>query len=148
MRHLHLNFNKTASTLPHLSLRSEQNERTLKSSAVHMLLERMLKQERGIRFAALYEGERLLEGGMREGVHSFDPEAVSKEIDLEIAILGNVAKRWESWFGRLRYVALRFERLNIIFAPITPKTRFLVISTEPSVDPGRIIDMIKQAVEG
>jgi len=144
----HLNFNKTVRTLPSLSLKSEQDERTLKSSAVHMLLERMLKQEQGIRFAALYEGERLIEGGMREGVHSYDPEAVSKEIDIEIAILGNVAKRWESWFGRLRYVALRFEKLNMIFVPITPKTRFLVISTEPSVDPGRIIDMIKQTVEG
>jgi hypothetical protein len=96
----------------------------------------------GVRFAALYEGERLIEGGMKEGVHSYDPESVSKEIDLEIAILGNVAKRWENWFGKMRCVVLRFEGVNIIFVPFGAKQRYLVVSTESSSDPGIVLNRI------
>lgn len=87
----------------------------------------------------------MIEGGMREGVHSYDPEAVSKEIDIEIAIIGNVAKRWEAWFGNLEYVALKFDKLNMIFVPLKTRKMFLVVSTEPSVGPERVTTMIKQA---
>jgi hypothetical protein len=109
------------------------------------LVESIFKQDQRIRFVAVYEGQYTLAGEMRPGVPSYDPESVSKEIDLQLAKMGGIAKAWEQWFGRLDAIALRYSKINLVFKPLSDG-KFLVVSTEPDYDPLSLLPELPKLV--
>jgi len=87
----------------------------------------------GIRMVAVYQGQHMLAGGMRKGVESYDPDD-SYDVDMQLSKMGEIARAWQSWFGELESLTLKYEKLNLLFHPID-ESRFLVMSTEPHVNP-------------
>lgn len=87
----------------------------------------------GIRMVAIYQGQYMLAGGMRKGVASYDPND-AYDIGMQLSKMGEIAQGWQRWFGQLEALTIRYEKLNLTFHQID-EGRFLVMSTEPSVDP-------------
>jgi len=95
------------------------------------LYDRIMKFDRGIRFAALVDGNgRILEGGMREGVEPMEP--LEKTPDL-IARLVSVQKTEDlaEFFGKPDYSVLVHEKIVAMifrsgrrFALITANRKF------------------------
>jgi hypothetical protein len=105
------------------------------------LVDSIFKQDPRIRFVAVYEGQYTIAGEMRPGVPSYDPEGVAREIDMQLAKMGSIAKSWEQWFGRLDAIALRYSKVNLIFKPLGDG-KFLVVSTEPDYDPLSLLPVL------
>jgi hypothetical protein len=102
--------------------------------------------DKGIRFVAVYQGQYMLAGGMRKGTRSFDPEEEAHDIDLKLARIGEIARSWERWFGGLKTLVLRYERLNLLFLPLS-EGRFLVVSTTPATNPVSVADALRRQLD-
>ncbi len=93
----------------------------------------IFKHDKRIRFVSIYQDQNLLAGGMRPGVESFDPEGDAREIDLQLAKVGEITRAWQPWFGRLVRFTVKYEKITLGFHPLG-SGRFLVISGEPEAN--------------
>lgn len=96
------------------------------------VIEGIFAMDPGIRMVAVYQGQYMLAGGMRKGVESYDPDD-AYAIDMQLSKMGEIAQGWQSWFGRLEGLTLKYGKLNLTFHPVA-EGRFLVMSSEPHVD--------------
>ena len=120
----------------------------LRGNAVRRALAKLIDEvfglDAGIRSVAVYQDQYMLAGGMRQGRSSFDPEEEALDIDLQLARIGEIATEWQKWFGTLDGLALRYDRLNLAFTPLA-ESRFIVISTDPDVNPFAVLEKMKAA---
>ncbi len=100
---------------------------------LNRLIQGIFKHDKRIRFVSIYQDQNLLAGGMRPGVRSYDPEADAREIDLQLAKVGEITRAWQPWFGRLVRFTVNYEKITLAFHPLG-SGRFLVISGEPEVN--------------
>ena len=90
---------------------------------------------------AVYQGQHMLAGGMRKGVVSYDPDE-AYDIDMQLSMMGDIARRWQEWFGTLEGLTLKYKKLTLTFQPLDDG-RFLVLSSEPKVDPIATMNKIR-----
>lgn len=115
------------------SLPSQVSKRESERKLLGEIIEWIFKRDRRVRFVAIYQDQYLLAGGMREGVTSLDPEEEAREIDLKLAKIAETIGDWQKWFGKLETFLLRYEKVSLIFQPLS-NNRFLIISCEPDLD--------------
>lgn len=96
-----------------------------------------------IRSVAIYEDQDQLAGGMRQGTKSHDPDAEARDIDLQLAKVGDTARSWQRWFGNLIAFTVKYEKVTLAFHPLGAG-RFLVISSEPDFDPVSLESIVTQ----
>jgi hypothetical protein len=109
-------------------------------------LEDIFELDRGTRFVAFYQDQYMLAGGMRKGTQSLDPDDEAHDIDLKLAKTGEIARSWQRWFGDLEAMVLKYERLNLLFVPLS-EGRFLVLSTTPATDPVSLADALRRRID-
>ncbi len=112
---------------------------------LNSVIEGIFNHDQRIRFVAIYQDQYQLAGGMRPGARSHDPEEEAREIDLQLAKVGEIARSWQRWFGNLVAFTIRYEKITLAFHPIRAG-RFLVISSEPDFDPASLGGLITQQV--
>jgi hypothetical protein len=100
-------------------------------------------QDERIRSVAIYQDQYQLAGGMRPGARSHDPEEEAREIDLQLAKVGEIARSWQRWFGTLVAFTIKYERVTLAFHPLGAG-RFLVISSEPDFDTASLSGFMSQ----
>lgn len=113
------------------------------SEMVSSFISKIFSIDERVRFVAIYEGQYMLAGTMREGRESLDPEDAAREIDIQLSRMFEIGSKWQNWFGKFHYLVLKFSKVNLGIAPIKGK-RALVISTEPSLGPELIFKEIKE----
>ena len=112
---------------------SQTVDRESLRKSVERVIEGIFAIDPGIRMVAVYQGQYMLAGGMRKGVKAYDPDD-AYDIDMQLSKMGEIAQEWQSWFGSLDGLTIRYERLNLTFHPVSER-RFLIMSTEPGIDP-------------
>jgi len=110
---------------------SQAVDRSTLRKSLERIIDGIFAIDSGIRMVAVYQGQHMLAGGMRKGVESYDPDD-SYDVDMQLSKMGEIARAWQSWFGELESLTLKYEKLNLLFHPID-ESRFLVMSTEPHV---------------
>lgn len=106
------------------------------------LIDKIFGADSGIRFVAIYQDQYMLAGGMRPGQSSFEPEETAHDIDLQLSKIGEITRSWQKWFGSLDAIALKYEKLNLMFQPLK-EGRFLVVSTESMVSPFEVLAKLR-----
>jgi len=106
------------------------------------LIDRIFDADPGIRFVALYQDQYMLAGGMKEGRSSIDPEEEARDVDLQLAKIGEVIHSWQRWFGTLGAFAIKFDKLNLVFIPLK-EGRFIVLSTEAHLNPFTVLEKLR-----
>ncbi len=128
-----------------LTARPTVASQTIDKSALRKSLEKVIEgifeMDPGIRMVAVYQGQYILAGGMRKGVESYDPDD-AYDIDMQLSKMGEIAQGWETWFDRLEGLTLKYGKLNLTFHPVA-KGRFLIMSTEPEVNPFAVMKKIR-----
>ncbi len=114
-------------------LASQTVDRNAVRKAVEEFIERVFAVDPGIRMVAVYQGQYMLAGGMRKGVKPYDPDD-AYDIDMQLSKMGEIAQEWQTWFGSLEGLTVKYEKLNLTFHPVS-EGRFLIMSTEPGVNP-------------
>ncbi len=71
---------------------------------------------------------------MRPALESYDPDDDAHDVDLQLAKIGEIARTWQRWFGKLSTFVLKYQKINLAFEPLL-EGRFLVLSTETDFDP-------------
>lgn len=112
---------------------SQAIDRSTVRKSLERIIDGIFAIDPGIRMVAVYQGQHVLAGGMRKGVESYDPDD-SYDVDMQLSKMGEIARAWQSWFGELESLTLKYENLNLTFYPID-ESRFLVMSTELGVNP-------------
>jgi hypothetical protein len=112
---------------PQASTRKTEGERLSK------VIEGIFTHDKRIRFVAIYQDQYQVAGGMRPGARSHDPEEEAREIDLQLAKVGEIARSWQRWFGNLVAFTIKYEKITLGFRPLAAG-RFLVVSSEPGFD--------------
>lgn len=107
------------------------------------LVDRVFEVDTRIRFVGVYQHHNMLAGGMRKGRKSVDPEEEAVEIDTKLAKMGETAAAWQNWFGNLQGYSIRYENVSLAFVPLG-KDRFLLISTEPDLDPFEVVEKLRR----
>ncbi len=115
----------------------------LQRKSLIKLIDEIFAADVRIRFVALYQDQYILAGGMRKGSSSIEPEEEAQDIDLQLAKIGEITRSWQKWFGSLDAIALRYERLNLLFKPLK-EGRFLVLSTEPGLNPLDALEKLRK----
>ncbi len=110
---------------------------------LNKVIEGIFNYDERIRFVAIYQDQYQLAGGMRPGARSHDPEEEAREVDLQLAKVGEIARSWQRWFGNLVAFTIRYEKITLAFHPIRAG-RFLVISSEPDFDPASLEGVMTQ----
>jgi len=113
-------------------------DRKLQRKSLKKIIDEFFGIDPRIRFIAIYHGQYIIAGGMRPNLESHDPDDEARDIDLQLEKIGEILRRWQRWFGKLHAFTLRYERVNLIFQPLEGE-RFLVMSTEPELDPSSVI---------
>lgn len=111
------------------------------------LIDKIFAVDPRIRFVAIYQDQYVLAGGMRNGLTSFDPEVEAQDIDLQLAKIGEITRSWQRWFGTLDALALRYEKLNLVFQPLK-EGRFLVLSAEVELNPFEMLGKLRNQEYG
>jgi hypothetical protein len=111
------------------------------------LIDKIFAVDPRIRFVAIYQDQYVLAGGMRKGLTSLDPELESQDIDLQLAKIGEITRSWQRWFGTLDALALRYEKLNLVFQPLR-EGRFLVLSAEVELNPFELLGKLRNQEYG
>ena len=88
----------------------------------------------------------MLDGGVRKGTVSVDPEDESVDIDLKLAKTGETTRSWQKWFGALNVLLIRYERLRLLYFPLD-EGRFLVLSTSPEADLAEVVDPLEEGLD-
>ncbi len=107
-------------------------KRGTERKSVRRFIDAIFEVDGGIRFAAVYQGQYLLAGGMRKGVDPYDPDD-SYDVDMQLARIGEITRAWQKWFGHLDSISLRYEKVSLLFH-LLGEGRYLVMSAEPEVD--------------
>ena len=116
----------------------QTSDRKLQRKSLKKIIDEFFGIDPRIRFIAIYHGQYIIAGGMRPNLESHDPDDEARDIDLQLEKIGEILRRWQRWFGKLHAFTLRYERVNLIFQPLEGE-RFLVMSTEPELDPSSVI---------
>lgn len=116
-------------------------DRSAFRKSLEKVIEGIFDLDPRIRMVAVYQGQYILAGGMREGVQSYDPDD-AYAIDMQLSKMGEIAQGWQQWFGQLDALTLKYEKLNLTFHQVAGG-RFLVMSTEPNVDPFSTMEKIR-----
>ena len=116
----------------------QTSDRKLQRKSLKNLIDELFDIDPRIRFIAVYHGQYIIAGGMRPDLESHDPDDEARDLDLQLEKIGEILRRWQRWFGKLRAFTLSYERVNLIFQPLEGE-RFLVMSTEPQLDPSSVI---------
>lgn len=111
------------------------------------LIDKIFRVDPRIRFVAIYQDQYVLAGGMRKGLASFDPEIESQDIDLQLAKIGEITRSWQRWFGTLDALALRYEKLILVFQPLK-EGRFLVLSAQAELNPFELLGKLRNQEYG
>ena len=120
----------------------QTSNRKLQRKSLKNLIDELFSIDPRIRFIAVYHGQYIIAGGMRPSLKSHDPEDEARDIDLQLEKIGEILRTWQRWFGRLYTFTLRYERVNLVFQPLGGE-RFLVMSTEPQLDPSGLMVKIE-----
>ena len=116
----------------------QTSDRKLQRKSLKNLIDELFDIDPRIRFIAVYHGQYIIAGGMRPDLESHDPDDEARDLDLQLEKIGEILRRWQRWFGKLRAFTLSYERVNLIFQPLEGE-RFLVMSAEPELDPSSVI---------
>lgn len=111
------------------------------------LIDKIFEADPGIRFVAIYQDQYMLAGGMKKGQSSFEPEEEAHDIDLQLAKIGEITRSWQKWFGGLDAIALKYEKINLMFQPLSDG-RFLVLSTETEISPFEVLEKLRHQKYG
>jgi hypothetical protein len=120
-----------------------QADRRTQRRGLRKTIDEIFELDGGIRFVAVYQDQYLLAGGMRTGTPPYDPDDEAHEIDLQLGRIAEIAGSWQRWFGNLGALVLRYERLDLLFLPLS-EGRFMVLSTEPGTNPLVIADRLRR----
>ncbi len=120
---------------------SQATDKQAQRRSVEGVIEKILAMDLGIRMVAVYQGQYMLAGGMRQGVQPYDSDD-AYDIDMQLSKMGEFARQWQTWFGKLEGLTLKYEKLSLTFHPISEE-RFLTMSTEPSVNPVTMMGRIR-----
>lgn len=120
---------------------SQAIDRSTLRKSLEKVIEGIFAADPGIRMVAVYQGQYMLAGGMRKEVESYDPDD-AYDIDMQLSKMGEIAQGWQAWFGNLEALTLKYEKLNLTFHPLA-EGRFLVMSSEPKVDPFSVMKKIR-----
>ena len=120
----------------------QTSDRKLQRKSLKKLIDELFAIDPRIRFIAVYHGQYIIAGGMRPDLESHDPDDEARDIDLQLEKIGEMLRTWQRWFGKLYTFTLRYERVNLVFQPLGGE-RFLVMSTEPQLDPSGLMVKIE-----
>lgn len=109
-------------------------------------IESIFSVDERIRSVSLYQDQYMIAGSMRKGKVSLDPEEEAREIDIQMSRISEIARKWQTWFGILCCLVVRYEKVNLGIMPLEGG-KSIVVSTEPSLDPHSIFLKIKQMDE-
>ncbi len=83
-----------------------------------------------IRYAEIFNSRGVgVAGGMRPGVKSVDPPRTAAKIDVETARYALLLMRQRRYYGRMRYLYVEMERVNVLITPLN--SWVLVLTTNP-----------------
>jgi len=121
----------------------QSSKRRVQRRSLEKLIQEVFNLDDRIRFIAVYQDQYLLAGGMRESLESYDPADDAHDVDLQLAKIGEIARAWQRWFGKLSTFVLRYEKINLAFQPLR-EGRFLVLSSEPAFDPLDALERLRR----
>jgi hypothetical protein len=84
-----------------------------------------------IRYCAVLDAMgRTVEGGMRPGLLSLEPEEEADKVDLQIALIRGMTEGARGYLGGVDYVIIGREKLMLIAVPVS-SGRTVLVSAEP-----------------
>ena len=100
-----------------------------------------------IRYAVIVDqyGE-YIEGRMRRGVKSLNPEKEEKKLNTQTAVARGMAKTWEDYFGKQNFSIISHEKMILFRFPFGKDIVLVTAEPEVSLDiANRICDYLKSA---
>jgi hypothetical protein len=124
-------------------VREEQKEKQM----LNDFISKVFSLDEGVRSVSIYHEQYMVAGKMREGVKSLDPEEEAKIIDVSLSRISEMVRKWQTWFGEMCCMSIRYEKINLGLFPLKGG-RTLVISTEPSLDTHAIFEKVRSIRPG
>lgn len=96
------------------------------------LMNEIFSLDPGIRYAAVLSPRGThLEGGMRPGIASVNPESEEDKLFLQATVARGMSDSWTKFFGSFKFSFFIYERLSVI--QLTFGENVLLVTTEPGV---------------
>ena len=96
------------------------------------LLEEIFSLDEGIRYVAIlsFRGAHL-EGGLRPGIVSLNPEQEENKLFLQATVARGMSESWNKFFGGFRFSFFAHEKISVLEFPYGENV--LMVTTEPNV---------------
>ena len=109
------------------------------------LLDQIFSLDKGVRYVAILNPRGAhLEGGMRPGVSSLNPEDEETKLFLQATVARGMSESCNRRFGPLKFSVISHNKINVMQFPFGENV--LLVTTEPTV-PLAITDDIHNIVE-
>src|SRR5487761_144777 len=106
------------------------------------LLDELFALDKGIRYVAILSVRGAhLEGGMRPGTVSLNPEDEENKMFLQATVARGMSESWRRFFGDFKFSFFAYEKLNLVEFPYGENV--LLVTTEPRVPLTVAHDIIK-----
>lgn len=111
------------------------------------LVEEVLSLHKSIRYCGVIDAEgAIIEGWMKKGVRSLEPESEAPKLIMQLAILMGAEKGWDDYLGKTDYILFRRGKVNLILFPVHG-LKGVMVSTEPSFSTEKM-DGIRAVIDG
>ncbi len=96
------------------------------------LLDEIFSLDKGVRYISIlnFRGAHL-EGGMRPGTVSLNPEDEENKLFLQATVSRGMSESWSRHFGPFKFSIVSHEKLNVLQFPYGENV--LLVTTEPNV---------------
>ncbi|MGI0080710.1 MAG: DUF6659 family protein [Nitrososphaerales archaeon] len=106
------------------------------------LLDEIFSLDKGVRYVSILSARGAhLEGGMRPGTVSLNPEDEENKMFLQATVGRGMSESWRRFFGEFKFSFLAHEKVNVFQFPYGENV--LLVTTEPNVSMTRGHDIIK-----
>jgi hypothetical protein len=110
----------------------EEQERRKLLNLSRELLQKIFSLDRRVRYVAILDSRGAhLEGGMRPGTLSLNPEDEESKLFRQATVARGMSEMWSRYFGPLEFSIICHEKLTVLLFPFGENV--LLVTTEPDV---------------
>ncbi len=115
-------------------------------SAEKKLVDEILSLHSSIRYCGVIGTDGgVIEGSMKKGVDSLEPESETSKLTMQLAILTGADKGWDTYLGETDFVLFRKGKVNLFLFPVHG-SKGVLVSTTPFFSMEKV-DEIRSAID-